>query len=350
MPQPPDPDPGPEQQVEQIPWDPPAPAAMPQLRAAMVRQMRSPWEIRQTAGALAMGRGSIVPDAPTPEAAAQILCEQEHQRLRAAELYFVTADMTTLAVAAGESLPDFHLEPPDVPSPTGFIVFAEPIGSYINTDGGYHARVPIVAVNWGPYNLPAFPRGGIWFTYYTPTDFTGLERMLAAQASRPAKPAERTRLRQIRDPLTWDNEAALGYGSQTKAHYKPGDSHAGDRSSFAPWSQTLRAAWLLMNQPNIAEAEDLHRSRASTRRDQRDGLSTGPVRLLRLRPATRAQGAPDDDQAARQYTCRWMVKGHWRQQWYPSRQVHRPIWINPHIKGPDGRPLKASETVHIWDR
>ncbi|GAA2455770.1 hypothetical protein GCM10010191_88770 [Actinomadura vinacea] len=337
-------------EVHKTDWKPPAPAAVPQLRAAMARQMRSPWEVRHTTGALAMGRGSIIPNAPTPEAAAQVLCEQEYQRLRAAELYFVSAEMTTLAVAAGESLPDFRLEPPDVPSPAGFIVFAEPIGSYINTDGGFTARVPIVAVCWGPCDLPAFPRGGVWFTYYAPTDFAGLERMLATQAGRPARSAERARLRQIRGPLTWDNEAAIGYGSQAKAHYKPGDSHTGDPDSFAPWAQTLRAAWLLMNQPNIAEAEDLHGTRASARRDQRDGLPTGPVRLLHLRPATRAPGAPDDDHAARQYTCRWMVKGHWRQQWYPSRKVHRPIWINPHIKGPDGKPLKTGETVHIWDR
>lgn len=340
----------PDDDVQQIHWEAPAPSAVPQLRAAMARQMRNPWEIRQNAGALAMGRGSITPMAPTPEAAAQILCEQEYQRLRTAELYFVSAEMTTLAVTAGESLPDFHLEPHDVPSPTGFIVFAEPIGSYINTDGGFAARVPIVAASWGPFALPTFPRGGVWFTYYTPTNWAGLERMLAAQTGHPVRSAQRARLRRLRGPLTWDNKAALGYGSKARAHFKPGDSHSGDPDDFAPWAQTLRAAWLLMNQPNIAEAQDLHRTRASARRDQRDGLSTGPVRLLHLRPATRAQGAPDDDRAARRYTCRWMVKGHWRQQWYPSRQVHRPIWINPHIKGPDGKPLKTSETVHIWDR
>lgn len=342
-----------EQDVEMTPWEPPAPAGVPELRAAMVRQMRSPWEIAQTASALAAGRGSIIPPAPTPEGSARILCEQEYRRLRDAELYFVTADMTRLAVAAGESLPDFHLEPEDVPSPTGFIVFAEPIGSYINTDGGFAARVPIVAVSWGPSEpVVAFTqgRGGLWFTYYSPTAWDSMERMLAQQLGRRPTGKERARVRHMRGPLTWDNEAAQAFGQGGKADFKPGASHDGDLDSFAPWSQTLRAAWLLMRQPNIADAEDLHRPRASVRRDQRDGLSTGPVRLLRLRPATRAAGAPADDESpGREYTCRWMVKGHWRQQWYPSRQVHRPIWINPHIKGPDDKPLKTSETVHIWD-
>lgn len=101
-----------------------------------------------------------------------------------------------------------------------------------------------------------------------------------------------------------------------------------------------------------SSGSNLHRTRASIRRDQRDGLSAGPVRLLllRLRRAATVQGAPSDDAAAREFTCRWMVRGHWRQQWYPSRGVHRPIWINPHIKGPDDKPLRTGESVHIWDR
>jgi hypothetical protein len=336
--------------VAGVKWEPPAPASIPELRAAMARQMQSPWEVAQNAAALLAGQGSIVPPAPTPQASAQILCEQEYRRLRDAELYFVTAEMTRLAVAAGESLPDFHLEPQDVPAPAGFVVFAEPIGSYVNTEAGTPVRVPIVTVSWGPCELVRFPRGGVWFTFYSPTDWAGMERLAAQQARRPISSKERQRFRQMRGPLTWDNETAQGYGPGGKANYKPGDSHIGDVASVAPWSQTLRAAWLLMAQPNIAQTEDLHRARASTRRDQRDGLNTGPVRLLRIRKATKAHGAPDDDGAAREYTCRWMVKGHWRQQWYPSRQVHRPIWINPHIKGPDGKPLKTGETVYLLDQ
>jgi hypothetical protein len=343
----------PEKAPQQVPWEPPAAAALPEFRATMARQMASQWEVSQLAEVLASGRGSLVPNARTPKAAAKILCEQERQRLSEAELYFVTAEMTTLAVAAGESLPDFHLEPEDVPARHGFIVFAVPIGSYINTDGGLSIRFPIVAVSWGPVDPAMFPhwrRGGVWFTYYSPTDLAGLERQMRQLAGRPIRPAERARLRQMRGPLMWDNEAALGYGGDEKANYKPGDSHHGDPGRAAPWPQTLRAAWLLMNQSNNAEAEQLHRSRASVRRDEHDGLNPGAVRLIHLRRATKAQGAPHDEKAAREYTCRWMVRGHWRQQWYPSRQVHRPVWITPHLKGPEDKPIRAGDTVYLWDR
>lgn len=42
-----------------------------------------------------------------------------------------------------------------------------------------------------------------------------------------------------------------------------------------------------------------------------------------------------------EWTCNWIVKGHWRQQWYASSNVHRPIWIFPYIKGDLDKPFKT---------
>ena len=42
------------------------------------------------------------------------------------------------------------------------------------------------------------------------------------------------------------------------------------------------------------------------------------------------------------WSCRWLVRGHWRQQ--PCGAGHaerRPTWILPHLKGPERKPLKA---------
>lgn len=41
-----------------------------------------------------------------------------------------------------------------------------------------------------------------------------------------------------------------------------------------------------------------------------------------------------------EWSCRWIVRGHWRAQWYRSIVSHKAIWITPHIKGPEGKPLK----------
>lgn len=41
-----------------------------------------------------------------------------------------------------------------------------------------------------------------------------------------------------------------------------------------------------------------------------------------------------------EWSCQWMVSGHWRQQWYPSLGCHQPIWVLPYVKGPESAPLK----------
>ena len=340
--------------IRTTPWEPPAPRGVPDLRAAMALQMRNPWEAAQTAEALRSGRGSVVPPGThSPEEAASLLCEEEYQRLSTAELFMATKEMSRLAVIAGESLPDFHLEPEDVPAPTGFLVFGAPIGSYVNTDSdlGIPIRVPIVAVSWGQYRPPGPPRGGVWLTYYTPTDWRTIEEVIAGDLGRPVRQKERARLRAMKGPLTWDNEAFMGYWIDRKASYAPGSSYDAALDVFAPWWQTVRAVWLLMSQPNIAEVEVFDRPRTLRRRDEREGLNPGAVRLLHLRRPPAGSGVEGEDEVGgREYTCRWMVRGHWRQQWYKSRDGHRPIWISPHIKGPEGKPLRTGETVHIWDR
>jgi hypothetical protein len=50
-----------------------------------------------------------------------------------------------------------------------------------------------------------------------------------------------------------------------------------------------------------------------------------------------------------EWTHRWIVKGHWRQQAYgPKRQFRRPVYISSHIKGPDDLPLIEQDVVKVW--
>ena len=41
------------------------------------------------------------------------------------------------------------------------------------------------------------------------------------------------------------------------------------------------------------------------------------------------------------WQCQWWVKSHWRDQWYPNLQTHKPVLIMPYTKGPEGMPFKA---------
>lgn len=41
------------------------------------------------------------------------------------------------------------------------------------------------------------------------------------------------------------------------------------------------------------------------------------------------------------YSCQWLVSGHFKAQWYPSRQAHEVIYIDPYRKGPKDKPFRA---------
>ena len=43
-----------------------------------------------------------------------------------------------------------------------------------------------------------------------------------------------------------------------------------------------------------------------------------------------------------EYHRQWLVRGHIRNQYYPSTGMHETIWIDPHIKGPEDMPFIES--------
>jgi hypothetical protein len=82
--------------------------------------------------------------------------------------------------------------------------------------------------------------------------------------------------------------------------------------------------------------------RARRRAAQRDGRPT-EVKIMRLR---RVQSRPSDElNSPVDWSCRWVVEGHWRNQWYPSLGEHRQKWIAGYVKGPEGKPLRDPQRV-----
>lgn len=51
--------------------------------------------------------------------------------------------------------------------------------------------------------------------------------------------------------------------------------------------------------------------------------------------------------SGREYSVRWVVRGHWRRQWYATQNRHIPIWIMDHIAGPDDAPLVTNDKVTV---
>jgi hypothetical protein len=101
------------------------------------------------------------------------------------------------------------------------------------------------------------------------------------------------------------------------------------------WS-FIQAFFRLAGQ-RIVLRERTQGDRKSRRRMARVQPDNDGVLVVRLRrPANPKHGSGESDV---EWSQRWIVLGHWRDQWYPSVEEHRQIWIAPHVKGPDDKPL-----------
>lgn len=64
------------------------------------------------------------------------------------------------------------------------------------------------------------------------------------------------------------------------------------------------------------------------------------VKVVTLRsPAVVKEELEGNREVTRAWLHRWWVRGHIRAQWYPGRKDHQLLWIAPHLKGPDGKPV-----------
>lgn len=73
------------------------------------------------------------------------------------------------------------------------------------------------------------------------------------------------------------------------------------------------------------------------------------VQIRRTYRDARPGGGAND--AGREWSCSWLVSGHWRNQWYPSKAGWAPKYIMPYAKGDPDKPLRAPKgTVYVVNR
>lgn len=115
---------------------------------------------------------------------------------------------------------------------------------------------------------------------------------------------------------------------------------------------TLGATWLLSQQPTVAQQHPVTVDRADARSLGRAGLPVGDVRLVDLRVQQAPREAEDEPGASgRHLTGRHLVRGHWRQQpCGPRNSQRKPLWIAPFVQGPAGAPLIERDRVMVWRR
>lgn len=111
----------------------------------------------------------------------------------------------------------------------------------------------------------------------------------------------------------------------------------------------LTCLWVMVQQ-RIAVTRTVQPPRATSRRWARTHNTKPPaiIEITLRRPA----GAPavDCDGRTVNWSHRWIVGGHWRNQYLPATHDHRPTWIAPYVKGPNDKPLVAGQKVYAWKR
>lgn len=100
--------------------------------------------------------------------------------------------------------------------------------------------------------------------------------------------------------------------------------------------RVVQSLWRLLNQ-HIAVRTEAQPTRPVRRRMEKAKFPERRITVVTLR---RPRQDPDEHDARTvEWSHRWVVQGHWRNQWYPSLGAHRQVWINPFIKGPEELPL-----------
>lgn len=310
------------------------PQSLPELRAEIVDSIRHTPDYSHWQQLIASGRSPFRFASRMPSAQEHAVIDES--MVRTAELFHVNDQMTHLAKAASESLPEFQIQRDDLPAPNGFIAFAEPLAT---VDFGEPA-VPssIRAACWSMYTLRGVTY--LWIKFYSDRESWLPATAKAVGMSDRELTYNRRILSQLTPMLGGDCLGPMGSGS-------PGKPINATELGFRYAAKVIRAAWLLMQQP-LASTADVHPDRASCKRLTRAGHEPASVRVIELRRTQRTTSAHSE--TGREYHHQWIVRGHWRQHWYPKRQVHRPVWIAPHIKGPEGAPLIGGEKVYALKR
>lgn len=235
----------------------------------------------------------------------------EAQWLREAETVLVTEDMTALLEAAFVGFPHEHpFAETEVELDPGFALLARPI----------HTRP----------DDPAVPsvRAIFWLT--------------AGEVGIPT---------QVHVVAYTDPENFRDAGDFVGIARPPLVSLGGTSGDFAtmpssPEVRLARTLWALMRQ-RIATARREAAERAGARRARRAGhfpeVSVVDLRRLKTRASSDGGAEPVDVN----WSHRWIVGGHWRNQWMPSTETHEPRWIAPYVKGPEHKPLVADKVYQL---
>lgn len=257
-------------------------------------------------------------------------------------------DAAAMMIAAAMTTPDEPLHPQEMISSSGVVFFATaqdfskvPLNQQLDQDGAARAKrmfdhLSVRALSWfptGPGSNGDLP--GMMITLHT----DGPDAQRYAEVDFPQPPTSPLMPSAVYQYLY---NLASGFGHV-----------GGDRNQYATIQPSVRTLMAFVRAVSaIARSPQTVESKAITESDKQKKLRTRKrlpaprdIRVLALRHSEHG-GYELAAATGRKVRAHW-VCGHWRNQWYPSLQEHRTIWIDGYVHGDADLGVVSGPKVYV---
>ena len=258
-------------------------------------------------------------------------------------LHYVAGHARALIDAAAEALPLDHDLPPSIlPTPAGFVWLDRPIVTFWTQPG---LETKVEGISW---NITTRETG----------QGVRVRGVGELQLNATVRPEDATNIivgcwAKWPGPEKVSHPPVLMFCCSIEPNHSLAHLQSVDPdTSFLEALRFIVTFWLFVHQ-RVLVTTSRRVDRATARRLARTvpDLPRDPaVNVVVLRHADHVEGETKEHRTV-EWRYQWLVRGHWRQQFYRSTGERRPIWILPYMKGPEDKPVKPpSETVFAVTR
>lgn len=250
------------------------------------------------------------------------------EQIRECELLWISSDMVDLLRHAARTLPPFPFDPGLLLWPKAIVTAAKPLFTTIDPDDGEVMPVPVIL--WTDIIRRTMPDQPVH------TILMGFGH--SAQVAEIA-------------PLLYVSLVpGKVIGNDQPEPFTGAGLHTPSEDKVDGYSRVLCTLWLLLLQ-KVAVVRRVGGDRADRRRWGRDHDGPIPeVTVVELRRPLHTEPHENTPVGFVDWSHRWIVDGHWRNQYHPSTGDHVPTWIAPYVKGPEDKPLVVKRKVNAWVR
>jgi len=253
--------------------------------------------------------------------------------LKTAQTYLVSEEMHGVALHAARSMPDAPIQREDLPSPSGFCLFAQ----RAVVPDVHNKPVSMAGFSWHLAGSPS-GEGIFWIIYSDTTD----QRDAYYHAG-----IEAPRLLPVGNQFEQFGKG-IGFTPEEAAARQGGTVETVSEAVLHMRKLPL-CLFALMQQTLVRTTEE--KPQRTTRRrlaKAKSPLADKLVKVVRLRHVVHRDDEHTPESRHVDWTHRWIVNGHWRMQ--PTKTGVKRIYIMPFVKGPEGKPLVLKETVNVLER